>query len=198
MPSGEWIMREANPFLLPPHESYQGGPRLLNRAHIHPKHEWKQPRMAVHIQVQSLHLKGERDADQMHIVCKVFLSLLVQNRSLTRDNLEERRSVFDNTRVFLLNQNQVLNAGRFPRLYFTFSVNFTVAEGWGCIRFRRVLFGETAKLWSDLKNLCEHVRLSKDEDSCRWLLLTKKEIFSVKSLYTLLKTQQVQCCFKDL
>jgi hypothetical protein len=41
---------------------------------------------------------------------------------------------------------------RFARLYnLTFSINFMVAkvfkEGWGCIRFRRVLWGETAQLW---------------------------------------------------
>jgi hypothetical protein len=41
---------------------------------------------------------------------------------------------------------------RFARLYnLTFNINFMVAkvfeEGWGCIRFRRVLWGETAQLW---------------------------------------------------
>lgn len=84
--------------------------------------------------------------------------------------------------------------------YLTFSVNFTVAkvfeEGWGCIRFRRVLFGETAKLWAELKTCCANVMLSKDRDSCRWLL-TKNGFFSVKSLYNFLKVQQVQCKFKS-
>jgi hypothetical protein len=80
---------------------------------------------------------------------------------------------------------------KFPRLYFL-TVNFTVArvfnEGWGCIRFRRVLFGETAKLWQELKNLCQNVTLSNVEDRSKWLL-TKNGVFTVKSLYNLLKTQ---------
>jgi hypothetical protein len=43
----------------------------------------------------------------------------------------------------------------FPRLYLlTFYVNITVSkvfsEGWGVIRFQRILFGETAKMWQDL------------------------------------------------
>jgi hypothetical protein len=79
---------------------------------------------------------------------------------------------------------------KFPRLYFlNFSVYFIVArvfnEGWGCIRFWRVLFGETAKLWQELKNLCQNVSfflngqnvtLSNVEDRCKWLL-TKKRSF---------------------
>ena len=70
----------------------------------------------------------------------------------------------------------------------------------GCITFQRVLFGDTAKLWGELKDLCANVVLSEEKDSCRWLL-TKDGVCFVKSLYDFLKIQQVQrigsSLFKD-
>jgi hypothetical protein len=89
---------------------------------------------------------------------------------------------------------------RFPRLYnLTFSVYITVAkvfvEGWGCIRFRRVLWGKTAQLWQDLKNLCSVAKLSDGRDRCTWLL-EKSGNFSMKSMYIALKTKNSVCEFK--
>jgi hypothetical protein len=56
----------------------------------------------------------------------------------------------------------------------TFSVNIAVAkvfnEGWGAIRFRRNLFGETTQMWYRLKDLCAQVKSNNVNGNCRWLL----------------------------
>jgi hypothetical protein len=41
-----------------------------------------------------------------------------------------------------------------------------------------------------------NVSLSELEDDCRWLL-TKDGKFTVKSMYNMLKTQQVHCSYKE-
>lgn len=84
---------------------------------------------------------------------------------------------------------------QFPRLFLlTFSNNFTVAkalsDNMSLIRFRRVLWGETADMWYELKNICSRVVLNDQNDRCSWLL-TKSRKFSVRSLYLALKTDQV-------
>jgi hypothetical protein len=82
----------------------------------------------------------------------------------------------------------------------TFSIKVTMVpvfeEGWGCIRFRRVLWGETSKIWQELKNLCANVSLSKDRDRCVWLL-EKSGIFLVKSMYVAMKTKKIVFSFKN-
>lgn len=85
---------------------------------------------------------------------------------------------------------------KFPRLYnLTFNHKISVArvfdKGWGCIRFRRTLWGETAVMWEQLQNLCADVVLTDDEDSLSWTL-TKSGIFSVQSMYLALKISQVK------
>jgi hypothetical protein len=42
-----------------------------------------------------------------------------------------------------------------------------------------------------------NIQISEAEDSCRWML-TKNGIFSITSLYNMLKTQKVHCSFNDL
>lgn len=83
---------------------------------------------------------------------------------------------------------------QFPRLFLlTFSSNFTVAkalsENMSLIRFRRILWGDTADMWFELKDICGKVVLNDQEDKCTWLL-TKSGRFSVRSLYLALKTDQ--------
>ena len=85
---------------------------------------------------------------------------------------------------------------RFSRLYnLTFSKNVLVAAvlntNWVAIKFRRVLWGETALMWQNLKDLCAHIRLVEEEDRCKWLL-TKSGSFSVKSMYLALKLGSVK------
>ena len=79
----------------------------------------------------------------------------------------------------------------FSRLYaLTFSNNISVAmvfgEGWGCMRFRRTLWGVRADLWKQIQNVCVDVRLTTEEDSLVWML-SKSGIFSVQSMYLAVK-----------
>jgi hypothetical protein len=79
-------------------------------------------------------------------------------------------------------------------LYFlTFTVNvsvkFVTSGGWGVIRFRRNIFGETARMCGELKEICEDVTLNNKQDKCVGML-EKNGIFSVKSIYLALKTHQ--------
>jgi hypothetical protein len=69
-------------------------------------------------------------------------------------------------------------------------------KGWGCVRFRRVLWGETARLWRELQDLCSKVSLIDGTDRCIWLL-EKNGKFIVKFIYTALKMKQTVCEFKD-
>jgi hypothetical protein len=44
------------------------------------------------------------------------------------------------------------------------------------IRFCRVLFGDTARMWQELKALCGNVVLTDDQDRCR-LDVEKRVVF---------------------
>jgi hypothetical protein len=84
----------------------------------------------------------------------------------------------------------------FPRLYnITMSQNCSVAEvissNFRSVRFRRNIWGETASMWVKVIQLCENVILSQEEDSVRWVL-TKSGVFSVQSMYLVLKLSQVK------
>jgi hypothetical protein len=73
-------------------------------------------------------------------------------------------------------------------LYFlTFTINVSVklviSCGWGVIRFRSNIFGETARMWGELKEICEDVTLNNKQDKCVGML-EKNDIFSVKSIVT--------------
>lgn len=65
-------------------------------------------------------------------------------------------------------------------------------EGWGVIRFRRSLVGETLRQWEALKNSCELVALVDRKDKLFWKLEARGR-FSVGSLYRSLKRSQVPC-----
>jgi hypothetical protein len=69
--------------------------------------------------------------------------------------------------------NKVPLRVRFKRLHLTFST-LTVAkvseEGWGCIRCRRVLRGETTNMRQNIKDLCARVEVTEVKDKCSWLL----------------------------
>jgi hypothetical protein len=63
----------------------------------------------------------------------------------------------------------------FPRLYFlTFTVNvsvkFVISGGWGVIHFRRNIFGVTARMCGELKEICEDVTLNNKQDKCVGML----------------------------
>jgi hypothetical protein len=50
--------------------------------------------------------------------------------------------------------------------------------GGGCIRFRRVLYGDTARMWIELKYFCNNVTLNDQVYGCRWLLAKDGKLFS--------------------
>ena len=91
---------------------------------------------------------------------------------------------------------------RFARLYnLACKPGITVAkvfsDGWGGVRFRRTLSGETDEMWKEIQLTCRDVSLSDNRDKCSWLLSSSGK-FSVKSLYTAIKINQSGCPFKKL
>jgi hypothetical protein len=62
-------------------------------------------------------------------------------------------------------------------------VSIVIEEGWGCIRFRMNLWGETTKMWQGLKDLCTNVNLNSDSNICI-RLSEKSGQFLVKSIYS--------------
>ena len=82
-------------------------------------------------------------------------------------------------------------AVQFPRLYsITFSKHITVAkvkeEGWGCIRFRRTLWGETATQFASIQTLVDAVHLNDEPDRVQWNIGSTGR-FQVKGLYLSLR-----------
>lgn len=65
------------------------------------------------------------------------------------------------------------------------------------ITFRRSLWGETLDMFVEMVQLCDQAELSNEPDRCRWIL-DKKGIFTARSLYAVLITQQVLFPFKNL
>jgi hypothetical protein len=43
-----------------------------------------------------------------------------------------------------------------------------INEGWGSIRFRRTLYGETLQQWEELKRMVDEVSLSGETDRIEW------------------------------
>lgn len=83
---------------------------------------------------------------------------------------------------------------QYPRLFnLTFSKNITVAkvfvEGFGCIRFRRLLWGETLSMWVQLQQRCSIVQLTNHQDKLLWNLGSKM-VFTLHSFYSALKMQE--------
>ena len=64
-----------------------------------------------------------------------------------------------------------------------------LSDGMSKIRFRRVLWGDTADMLHELKDLCKNVVLTDQEDRCSWLL-NKTARFTIRSLYLTLKSSQ--------
>ena len=86
-------------------------------------------------------------------------------------------------------------AVQFPRLYnVTFSRFITVAdlkrEGWGYIRFRRTLFGETAAQLTQMQALVDVVQLNDELDRVKWKIVSSGN-FQVKSLFLSLRARGV-------
>ena len=77
------------------------------------------------------------------------------------------------------------------------SVAKVFLEVWEVLNFRRNLWGELADMLLTLKELCMGVQLTQTEDRCRWLL-TKLGQFTVKSVYTALKSIQVRVPYRKL
>jgi mannosylglycoprotein endo-beta-mannosidase len=82
----------------------------------------------------------------------------------------------------------------FPRLYnLTFTQNVTAAKVFSQdvnrIRFRRCLYGESLEMWNS------NIVLSQGPDRLSWIL-TKSEVFSVKSRYTYLVARRVMFPYK--
>lgn len=61
-------------------------------------------------------------------------------------------------------------------------------NGWGCIRFRRILWGETLVMLQNLQHMCKGVTLSQECDKLVWLIGAHGK-FSVHSFYCALKMQ---------
>jgi hypothetical protein len=72
--------------------------------------------------------------------------------------------------------NNIHLATQFPRLYnLAFKKCLTVhtvkQEGWGVIRFRRLLYGETLAQWEELKRLVDGIHLNDQEkDKVKWII----------------------------
>jgi hypothetical protein len=90
--------------------------------------------------------------------------------------------------------DQWVTITEFPRLYnVTFTKFITVSriedEGWGVVRFRRTLHGETAEQWTNLKNLVYAFQLNDEPDRLNWT--TRSIMFTIKSLYLQLRSDGV-------
>jgi hypothetical protein len=84
-------------------------------------------------------------------------------------------------------------ASQFPRLFhITFQKEITLfkvkGEGWGSIRFRRTLYGETLQQWEELKRLVDEVSLFEETDRVKWKIGSSGK-FRVKDVYLHLRAE---------
>jgi hypothetical protein len=52
-------------------------------------------------------------------------------------------------------------------------------EGWGLIRFRRSLYGETLEQWEEMKRMVDGVQLFDEKDKVKWKIGASRK-FRVK------------------